>query len=86
MNLFEQARTQSSLSGDAMASMLGVTYAYVYSMITSPGKMKDPTLLLKLSDILGIKEADAIAEWRRLRRKFIQASADRRIREEGLDE
>lgn len=84
MNLFEQARDQSALSGHAMAKLLDVTYAYVYSMITNPGKMKDPAMLLKLADLLCIKEADAIAEWRKLRREFIQSSADRKMREEGL--
>lgn len=86
MNLFEQARDQSSLPGHAMASMLGVTYAYIYSMITNPGKMKDPAMLFKLADLLCIPECDAIAEWRKLRREFIQGIADRKIREEGLDE
>lgn len=86
MNLFEQAKEKSLLSGHTMADMLGVTYAYVYSMITNPGKMKDPAMLFKLADLLCIKEAEAISEWRRLRREFIQGIADRKIREEGLDE
>ena len=82
--IFEEARVKAGLSLEAIAKILGVSHPYVFQMLKNPGMVKDPTRLLKLADVLNIKEADAIMLWRKSRREYIEKQAQRKIEKEGL--